>query len=127
MPVNVRDLKPGDRVMLNCPKARYKARREAEFQKIYTPAELREKTRGDRGLLVVGNLDPHSEYAVFLLTVAVGEGYALVDGNSRLHIPNPPGAVLRHSCAMRITDGTLKDDEGRTVFIEQRLGRASFG
>ncbi len=25
MPVNVRDLKPGDRVMLNCPKARYKA------------------------------------------------------------------------------------------------------
>ena len=127
MPVNVRDLKPGDRVMLNCPKARYKARREAEFQKIYTPAELRELTDGDGGLLVIGHLDFNSEYAVFLLTVAVGEGYALVDGNSRMAIPNPPGTVLRHMCAMRITDGTLKDDEGRTVFIEQRLGRPSFG
>jgi hypothetical protein len=44
MPVNVRDLQAGDHVMLNCPKARYKARREAEFQKIYTAAELRELT-----------------------------------------------------------------------------------
>lgn len=56
MPVNVRDLQPGDRVVLNCPKARYKARREAEFSGIYTAAELRAFVSSGNGMILDGVL-----------------------------------------------------------------------
>ncbi len=39
MPLSVLDLQPGDRVILNCPKARLATKREAIFEGIYSSAQ----------------------------------------------------------------------------------------
>jgi len=45
MPLKVTDLKPGDRVLLNCPKSRVTAKREAVFEGIFASlSEAQERT-----------------------------------------------------------------------------------
>jgi hypothetical protein len=129
MPVRIEDLRPGDRVILNCPKARRLPRREVEFCGVITPDEAIERINRS----VVRDfddaaMDRQARYAEFLFGFAgPDQAVAFVQRDGRRHLI-PPGRPTRHCCALRIADdGTLKDDEGRTVFIERRVPRAAHG
>ena len=126
MPLRVTDLQPGDRVIINCPKARRLARREVEFRGILTAAEIQEWASGGGGA-VYGKIEPDARYAEFLLrTVDTATPHDLLDEHGQRH-RLPDYRIVRHSCLMRIVGDGLKDDENRTVFIERRLARPAMG
>jgi hypothetical protein len=104
MPLNVQDLKSGDRVMLNCPTGRI-PKREAIFEGIFK--SLEEAAQPDKYHQVITMCVPSEEllrtgaFARFLL--GRGVDWELV-------------------AAFRVEpDGGLREDEGRRVFIERRL------
>jgi hypothetical protein len=103
MPIKLTDLKPGDRVMLNCPKARTQPRREAIFEGIFESVAA---AAADSEIMAVGE-----NTAAFL---ASGNGWARsllqTEGHFRLAI------------GFRIEpDGSLREEDGRRIFIERRL------
>jgi hypothetical protein len=98
--IDVHDLSPGDRVVLNCPKSRIMPKRQAEFRAL--ARNLSELPDGDLvsrpGRLF---LESAAEWAVFLL----GE---------------VEGARLLGLFAVD-SDGGLREEEGRRIFIERRV------
>lgn len=109
MPLNITDLKVGDRVILNCPKAT-KPRREAQFEGIY-------HSIGD----AISSLDAlvlPGATAEFLASGALGwAGFLL----------QTKGGVSLHAGFRIEPDGGLREEEGRRIFIERRVGRVGVG
>ena len=111
MSISVLDLRPGDRVVLNCPKARIKPKREAEFEGLYNSIEeLRASMVGHVLYDLPGTAsfiagEKACRWARFLLQTEV------VDGVPR---------QLRNGFVVD-ADGGLREEEGRRVFIERRV------
>jgi hypothetical protein len=112
MSLKVTELKRGDRVVLNCPKGRI-PKRKADFLGIFR--SLEEAINATPGLILavdatVADFLEKGErgWAGFLLGVS------------------PCGTELRGAFIVE-PDGSMREQEGRSVFIEQRLGRVSHG
>lgn len=110
MPLKIQDLQPGDRVILNCPKAKTATQREAEFEGIFASVEDAVR-RGDRALLMgtttADFLNAGNPWARFLMGVRGGLDVV--------------GTFVVED------DGCLRDEEGHRIFIERRLGRVGVG
>lgn len=109
MPIRVTDLKPGDRVVLNCPMARV-PHRTAQFEGVYPSAAEAARTVAaghDLTILAGKEFPAEGRHAVFLLSTVGSQ-------------------ELRGSFAVT-PDGNLQDDDGRTIYVEQRLGRPNQG
>jgi hypothetical protein len=109
MPIPVTDLQPGDRVVLNCPKSRVTAKRQAQFEGIYS--SLADAMNGAT-ILIAGTgtadfLEQSGRFAGFL--------FGRMDNRD-----------LRMALAID-PDGSLRDEEGRKIYVEQRLGRVNRG
>jgi hypothetical protein len=102
--MKVTDLKPGDRVMLNCPKAA-KTHRQAIFQGIYRSVE-EAMSAGNESALLVG-----AETEKFLRE---GGSWA------RFLLQTLDGVSLGAAFVVE-TDGSLREEMGRRIFIERRL------
>lgn len=134
MAISVVDLKPGDRVVLNCPKARGpQTKRVAEFGGIYASLEEAMLAHDYSALLTLEHtaafIAAGGKFAKFLLQTASGQSRILeYPGGGPVRgfpeVPAGTGLIL----ALRIEpDGGLREEEGRRIFIEQRLGRAAQG
>jgi hypothetical protein len=107
MPVPVADLKPGDRVVLNCPKSRVMQKREAQFEGIFSSIEDA-LARGDAMLMgtsTMGFLSGRA-WARFLFGRATDGSGIDVDA---------VGAFVVEP------DGGLREEHGMRIFIERRM------
>ncbi len=128
MPIAITDLTPGDRVVLNCPKARGgQTHREAQFEGIFTSIdEAMRKT--EIGMLLMGPstaefLSTGQAWARFLLQTVSGPTRVLEypGGGAVRGLPDFAGSTVL-TAAFRIEpDGSLREEEGRRIFIERRL------
>ena len=132
MPLRITDLAPGDRVILNCPKSRVAQKREAQFEGIYH--SLQDAMTGYDILLAGTSTAEFLEsggtlgWAAFLFQVSA-EPLVRVrnpDG-SPTYIPNPSGSMELRGAFVVEPDGSLREEEGRRIFIERRLGRVGVG
>jgi|SRR5579863_151170 len=104
MPLTITDLKPGDRVVLNCPKARTAQHKEAQFEGVFRSFQEMIKV-GTADLTVIS--EPTVEYLQSerlwaRFRMFTGASWELLAGFA----VNP--------------DGSLRDDEGRRITIERR-------
>jgi hypothetical protein len=112
MAIPVTDLAPGDRVILNCPKARI-PKRQAQFQGLYNSTlemiDAAFPADGDRLAIFADPIPPDEgqEWAAFLFWASDSQ-------------------EMRGAFAVQ-PDGNLLDEEGRKIYVEQRLGRANQG
>jgi NADPH:quinone reductase-like Zn-dependent oxidoreductase len=110
LPIHVNDLKPGDRVVLNCPKSQRDSKREAIFKGVYAShaaaiAELAFTHPGGMKIYTPPSiLTQRLPVAAFLLQSADRAGMVLVWGAFTVQ-----------------PDGSLREDQGLRVFIEQRV------
>ncbi len=132
MPLKITDLQPGDRVILNCPKARVSRQREAQFEGLFRSVAEAMTKIGD-GALIMGPetakfLEEGGLWAAFLLQTRTDPVVRLrhVDG-SHDDIPNLGGEIALRAAFVVEPDGSLREEEGRRVFIERRLGRVGVG
>jgi hypothetical protein len=109
MPIKVTELQAGDRVVLNCPKSRVTVKRNAEFEACYrTVDEMVEKH--DATLITKATVE-------FLKSGGLWASF-LFSSNDAIDL----------RCGFRVEpDGTMRDDEGRLVYVERRLGRVQAG
>jgi hypothetical protein len=130
MSLLVSDLKPGDRVLLNCPKSKMQTRREAVFEGVKDRRQVAQAV-WTAGSAVTGRdwrrqFDRQECFAIFLLqTMGPGASLDFLNADGE-RIPMPARMAiteLRGLFAVR-EDGTMFDDENRTVFIERRLAMA---
>jgi hypothetical protein len=127
MPLKVTDLKPGDRVLLNCPKSRLMTKREAVFEGLYHSLQDA-MADGPPGVLMIGKATEE-----FLRSGAQGwAGFLFqVTREPVLHIRHPDGTFdefpnLTGEMSLRGAfvvepDGSLREEEGRRIFIERRV------
>jgi hypothetical protein len=124
MPVPVTDLKPGDRVLLNCPKARGQAKREAQFKGIYksitdTLSEY-DATAILRGPGTDALFESGQAVAGFILQTGDPATFLYPSGEA-LHAPHA-GGTSDLTLVLRIEpDGSLREETGMRVFIERRM------
>jgi hypothetical protein len=123
MPLHVADLTAGDRVVLNCPKSRGLAKREAQFKGVFKT--LHEALREYDGALVLAgsereallNLD--GAVAAFVLQTGDPATFKYPSGET-LEVPFAGTSEL--TLTLRIKpDGSLHDETGMRVFIERRM------
>jgi hypothetical protein len=114
-PLTIDQLSEGDRVLLNCPKSPV-GKREALFLRITTWGEERPRHQIDVSP-VPGNYAPSQKLAVFQLQVGHGR---VVTARAGVQVDGDSLKILTGGFAIQ-QDGTLKDDEGRAVFIERRV------
>lgn len=109
MPLLVADLKLNDRVLLNCPKSQIATHRQAVFQGVFEslPEAMAESLR--RGSIGIEYL-PCSATPEFLN----GRHWA------RFLMGTLGNTELIGAFAIQ-PDGTLKDETGRSIFIERRV------
>jgi hypothetical protein len=107
MPLRITDLQPGDRVVLNCPKSRVSVKREAVFEGIFESLDqtISKERTGGRAAYLAG-----SATAEFLGSRPW----------ARFLMQSRSGVDLIGAFAIQ-DDGTLKDEEGRSIFIERRV------
>jgi hypothetical protein len=129
MSIDVRDLQPGDRVVLNCPKALRNQKREAQFEGLF-PSALEAMAAGSPFSAQL--IQRHTEaftaaagtWARFLLQTAPAGSDVLftTPGGDALQMP-PTGGFTRQLYAAFIVepDGALREEEGRRIFIERRV------
>ena len=111
MPIAIHDLSPGDRVVLNCPKARVMQKREAQFEGVFR--SFTEAAPASTHSVTIS--EPSPSY------VARG-----VSGWARFLMGRVGRADIIGVFAVE-PDGGLREDEGRRVFVERRLERPAFG
>jgi hypothetical protein len=135
MPVLVTDLTPGDRVMLNCPKARgNQTKRVAQFDGIFGSLdEAMTASGGVCALLTQRDTEAFiaagGRFAKFLLQTAA-ESTPILEypgGGAIRGLPELPAGTQLIAAFVIEPDGSLRDEEGRRIYIEQRLGRAAQG
>jgi len=129
MPLKVTDLKPGDRVLLNCPKSRVTAKREAVFEGIFASLSEAQERTGTVHIDLVDDtafafLSHGKTWARFLFQrVGPGECVNLrrADG-SITALGLAPGCSTDLVGAFLVEpDGSLREEEGRRIFIERRI------
>ncbi len=132
MPLKVTDLKPGDRVMLNCPKSRLMAQREAEFEGIY-PSIADAMNNTGLGVIVMGSgtqafLNEGKLWAAFLFQTSRDPVVRLRHSDGSFNeIPNPVKYLVLRGAFQVEPDGTLREEEGRRIYIAYRLPRPTQG
>jgi hypothetical protein len=109
MPLNIADLKVGDRVILNCPKSA-RPKRAAQFEGIYY--SIQEAMGNFDAVLLPGGT------AEFLSNAQLGWAAFLMQTQG--------GFSLRGAFRVE-ADGGLREEEGRRIFIERRIGRVGVG
>ena len=105
MPISIHQLQPGDRVILNCPKARLMPKREAVFEGIFhslADAVSRE---------TVDAVAIHTDAARFL---DAGIPWA------RFLVRRDPASEIVVGLQID-ADGNLREQQGMQVYIERRL------
>jgi len=127
MPVSVADLKPGDRVVLNCPKARGQAKREAVFQGIFrSVAEAMASEPSIDAMIMLRQteafLSQGPAWARFLLQTTSGPVQILEypGGGAIKGVPYFGPTALMAAFLIE-PDGGLREEEGRRIFIERRV------
>jgi hypothetical protein len=105
MPLSVNDLQPGDRVVLNCPKARIMRKREAQFEGIFR-SSVEASERGNRRALLISK--PTIEF------LASGGAWARFLMESKGLWDVVAAFVIE-------PDGSMREEEGRRIFIERRM------
>ena len=136
MSISVLDLKPGDRVILNCPKARMQTHREAQFEGIFLTMKDAIADRTKTGVVnILEQRAPETEafhanaegrrFARFLLQSTSDPNAVLrTAGGDVLRLPpdHVPGALVELVCAFHVeADGCLREGEGRRIFVERRV------
>ena len=128
MPVSVTDLKPGDRVVLNCPKARGQAKREAVFQGIFrSVAEAMASEPSIDAMIMMPQteafLSQGTAWARFLLQTISGPMQILEypGGGAIKGMPSHDGPTALMAAFLIEPDGGLREEEGRRIFIERRV------
>lgn len=128
MSIDVRELQPGDRVVLNCPKARNNSKQEAQFEGIFpTAAAAMEEgsvtkwrliQRGTEAFMAVAG-----QWARFLLATAPAGSDRIFETPGGQALPMPATALPRQLYAVFIVevDGGLREEGGMRIFIERRL------
>jgi hypothetical protein len=117
--------------MLNCPKSRMQAKREAEFRGCF--GSLAEAS--DDALIITdaktsGFPTEGKLWAAFLLQTAPA-----YDGKVRIrHADGTADEIPTLSCEVELraafvvdADGSMHDDEGRRLYVERRLARPGVG
>jgi hypothetical protein len=134
VPVKLADLRPGDRVILNCPKSKVATHRQAEFIGVFkTLGEALDKEPGTALLVDVGTLEfiksgKGGLWAGFVFqtssdpTVRIRRGDGTYD-----EFLNPTGRMEMRGAYVVEADGSLREEEGRRIFIERRVGRVERG
>lgn len=128
MSIDVRELQPGERVVLNCPKARNYSKKEAQFEGLFDTAEAAmEDGSIIKDQLIQRGTDAFmatpGQWARFLLqSVPAGADTILrtPDGQA---LPLSRTGLPRQLYGVFIVeaDGGLREEEGRRIFIERRL------
>jgi hypothetical protein len=110
MPILVAELAIGDRVILNCPRTKIPMR-HAQFEGLYksTFQMIEAAVRPDRLAIFDGKIPPDEgqQWAAFLFWSSENQ-------------------EMRGAFAVG-SDGRLRDEDGRKIYIVQRLGRANQG
>jgi hypothetical protein len=128
MPLKVTELQPGDRVVLNCPKARGNQKREAQFKGIYHSID--DAMKADNcDVLAMGPMTEKflssggRRWAAFLLQTTTGPGQLMTypGGDPVAGLPPFPGATRLTAAFVVEPDGGMREEQGRRVFIERRL------
>jgi hypothetical protein len=132
--IPVTDLQPGDRVILNCPTARAGAtKREAQFECIFRSVGEAMDKNGIDALLVGPStlefLSAGPAWAKFLLQTSTGPAQILEypGGGPVAGLPPFSGETALSAAFLIEPDGGLREEEGRRIFIERRLGRNTQG
>lgn len=122
--ISVFELRPGDRVILNCPKARRITKRQAEFVGLFE-GEMALAAGND---LVVGRFRPGNHiWAKFLMQTATGGQIVEYPGGGAVAgVPPFAGVTALFAGFVVEQDGGMREEDGRRVFIEQRF-RAGAG
>jgi hypothetical protein len=107
MPFKITDLTPGDRVILNCPKSRVATHRQAQFEGIFQSLEDAMRREAAEGRLA------------YLAGSATAE-FLNSRPWARFLMQSRSSVELIGAFAVQ-PDGTLKDEEGRSIFIERRV------
>lgn len=127
MPLRVDELRVGDRVMLNCPKARTAQHREAIFQGVYRTIEEALSDRSGYSALAMGPttaafLQNSGAWAAFQLQRLDAPLVDLVHPDqTRSTFAPAPGGVNLCAAFQVEPDGGLREEQGRRVFIERRI------
>jgi len=117
MPLRVEDLHPGDRVLLNCPKSRVQTKREAVFEGTYDSFEQAAMTGHAFTVWDAREHVPGRRWARFLLQTV--EADVVHCGGAEFRTA---AGVADLMIALAIEpDGSMRDDDGRGVFIERRM------
>jgi hypothetical protein len=127
MPIDVRQLQPGERVVLNCPKARFEQKREALFEGIFRSikeAAARSVAEGRIDLLggstAAAFLNGGQPWARFLFQRVAGGGLRMRQPDGT-RVTLPEGITELVGAFAVEADGTLRDETGRRIFIERRV------
>ena len=100
--ISVRDLKPGDRVILNCPKSRATQRHMARFEGIFDAPDAMASER-------------------YLLLMSAGT-LAFISAGPWAAFFLRRGGVEDTFFAFRVEeDGALREEEGKRVVVERRV------
>lgn len=130
MSIDVRDLRPGERVVLNCPKAKGAQKREAQFEGIFEryADAMNDPWSSERSLLIQRHTVAFSRtqgpWSRFLLqTSERGSDVVMrTPGGDALHPPGSADAETRLMAVFAVEpDGGLREEEGRRIFIERRV------
>jgi hypothetical protein len=127
MPIRVTDLKPGDRVVLNCPKARRNSKREAQFEGIFESMDdaMNHGGKAPDVLLMEHATEAflaQKVWARFLLQTVSESGQVLrYPGGDAMNLPKFAGITELSAAFLVEPDGSLREEEGRRVFIERRV------
>jgi hypothetical protein len=126
MPIPVTDLKPGDRVILNCPKARRQVKREAQFSGMFESFEAASAIDAvmivrEAAMRFISSGGP--AWARFLLqTVSGGNRILEYPGGGVIQgLPEVNGETLLLAVFAVEPDGSMREEFGRRIFIERRL------
>lgn len=108
--VPLNSLKPGDHVVINCPKSRVAARRNAEFVGIQTGADALRNPPAPPGtrVLFTDLPRPEARYAQFLIRKGTRIGTFSTSADITFAL-------------MVLPDDRMEDDEHREVFVEEVL------
>jgi hypothetical protein len=104
MPLSVNELQPGDRVVLNCPKARTMPKREAQFEGIFATLDEAQKSDLRAGMLI-------QQKSVTFLRGGAFARFLM-------------GRMDGWDCIAAFVvepDGSMREEEGRRIFIERRM------
>lgn len=121
-------------MILNCPKSKVATHRQAEFIGVFKKLEeALDKEPGTALLVDVGTLEfiksgKDGPWAGFIFQTSSDPVVRIRNPNgSYSEFPNPAGKFDLRGAFVVEADGSLREEDGRRVFIERRVGRAQRG